>query len=124
MIGDYGEVLVMDWGLAKEGSGSEPSLNGSTKHEHCNRTIAGQVLGSPNYMSPEQARGEIDCLDQRTDIYALGALLFHMVALAPPVQGRNSKEVIQKAARGEITPPAARPCECNTPPLRARQGPR
>lgn len=77
MIGPFGEVLVLDWGLAKWGSPVEiteapqdPSrLNepGATRH--------GTVLGTPGYMAPEQARGDVDAVDGRTDVYALGGLL-------------------------------------------------
>ncbi len=104
MIGDYGEVLVMDWGLAKaEGenwvANNPQELDGSSFE-----TLAGQVMGSPHYMSPEQARGEIANLDARTDIYALGAILYHLITLSPPVQGQNAADVLSKVSKGELAP--------------------
>ena len=102
MTGDYGEVLVMDWGLAKE-VGVEPVLENSEISEgSASSTMAGQVLGTPQYMSPEQARGETDTLDGRADIYSLGAMLYQILFLRPPVEGKNSGEVIRKVARGEV----------------------
>lgn len=93
MVGDFGEVLVMDWGLAKllaptstaasdestENAGPGPARNrrspGALSPQSENLTEHGAVLGTPAYMSPEQQRGEIDRIDERTDIYALGAIL-------------------------------------------------
>jgi len=80
-LGNFGEVIVVDWGLAKridEGESSDgvsigEGLGGSSVD---NRTTAGQVLGTPLYMSPEQASGRIDSMDVRTDVYGLGATLF------------------------------------------------
>jgi len=102
MIGDFGEVLVMDWGLAKDlhasksGAMEDPVPTGGA-----GSTIEGSVLGTPTYMSPEQARGEIREMDERSDIYALGAILHEILYLAPPVSGANALEVVSKVAQGE-----------------------
>ena len=118
MLDDFGVVLVMDWGLSKvigtgepieervehsrdEGSGSGSSGSGSTL-----QTLAGTVLGTPKYMSPEQARGEILTLDGRSDVYALGAMLFEIIHLRPPIPGRTADEILGKVQRGEIAWPS------------------
>ena len=112
MIGDYGEVLVMDWGLSKTGAENRDFEGPADQDRPDFATLDGQVMGTPQYMSPEQARGEVDELDARTDIYALGAILYHILALCAPVTGRSAGEVVGKVARGEIAPlmeAAARP---------------
>jgi serine/threonine protein kinase/WD40 repeat protein len=109
MVGEFGEVLVMDWGLAKilgeteEGAANarlnEPDPGGAVD----GRTIEGDVLGTPQYMSPEQAAGLISELDERSDIYSLGALLFAMLTLRPPIEGKTLEEILTKVRRGEIS---------------------
>jgi serine/threonine protein kinase len=74
MIGSFGEVLVLDWGVAKLISPRDDP------HE-----IEGTIIGTQHYMSPEQARGEIDQLDERSDIYSLGAVLFFLLNDQPKV---------------------------------------
>ena len=64
----------------------------------------GAIMGTPQYMSPEQARGEVETLAVRSDIYALGAILYHLLALRPPVTGRTAMEIVDKVARGEVEP--------------------
>src|SRR5690349_16904320 len=73
MIGSFGEVLVLDWGVAKTNSEFQSVKN--PYQSVANQTLDGTVIGTRDYMSPEQARGEIDQLDERTDVYSLGAVL-------------------------------------------------
>jgi tetratricopeptide (TPR) repeat protein len=109
MVGAFGEVQVMDWGLAKELTNREVAdetrtaiddsgepLGESTDH----RTKAGSVMGTPGYMSPEQARGEP--ADVRSDVFALGGMLCAILTGHAPFRGKTSREVIQQAASGEL----------------------
>jgi serine/threonine-protein kinase len=90
MIGSFGEVLVLDWGVAKI---FKPQINANERRLICenprssaaNETMDGAVIGTRNYMSPEQARGEIDRLDERSDIYSLGAVLAFLLKEQPKV---------------------------------------
>ncbi len=115
MLGEFGEVFVMDWGLAKRVRGEasstdttfiaaapEPSLSGDTF-----KTLSGQVKGTPRYMAPEQAEGRVEDIDERTDIYALGAILYAILTLHPPVTGDTVNEVLTKVASGSISPPTS-----------------
>ncbi len=132
MLGDYGETLVVDWGLAKRlGGHADPCLvswgPGEPGREEADGlpeevaatvlgptrtgpasgsaqlTQAGQVLGTPAYMAPEQARGEV--LGPAADVHALGAVLFTLLTGKVPYQGTTSLEVLRKVAAGE--PPDA-----------------
>lgn len=99
MVGSFGEVLVMDWGVAKVRSdpvtnaGAPPGRNGFTSNgaESTPTTTAhGIVLGTPGYMAPEQARGEVERIDQRADVYALGAILYFLLTGQPVVLARGA----------------------------------
>ena len=70
-------------------------------------TLEGAVMGTPHYMSPEQAEGRIGELDGRSDIFSLGGMLYALLTLRPPVEGDSLKEILSKVQRGDITPPAA-----------------
>jgi tetratricopeptide (TPR) repeat protein len=107
MLGPYGETLVVDWGLAKvvgreiadanfavELTLQPPSGEGSL-------TQAGLALGTPAFMSPEQARGEVAGLSFATDVYSLGATLYALLTGRPPVRGRDTAEVLAKVRQGE-----------------------
>jgi len=119
MLGEYGEALVMDWGLAKmvgseaqkpaADSGSPEPLRASpyrnTNGETGTPTAIGTIMGTAQYMSPEQASGEVAQLDARTDIYALGAILYHMLALQPPFTGERC-EILASVRSGTMLRPA------------------
>ena len=115
MVGPFGEVLVLDWGLAKlVEPGASPPVAGVGRGEVLGeaalalaladaptRTRRGTVLGTPGYMAPEQARGEVDRLDQRADVYALGAMLrFLLEARAEPAP-RALQAIARKAAASD-----------------------
>jgi eukaryotic-like serine/threonine-protein kinase len=98
MLGSFGEVLVMDWGVAKEKGDvrANPTSNGSMPGTGAPPdTREGTVLGTPGYMAPEQARGELDQIDERTDVYALGGLLYFLLCGRAPTEaspGTGSQE--------------------------------
>ncbi len=101
MVGEYGEVLVMDWGLAKQlfrqASSAEDQFCGHPEPETLD-----YVEGTPQYMSPEQAAGMFGGLDERSDIYSLGAILFAILTFQPPVTGKSVNEVLEKVREGDI----------------------
>ncbi|MEM9381027.1 MAG: bifunctional serine/threonine-protein kinase/formylglycine-generating enzyme family protein [Planctomycetota bacterium] len=89
MVGAFGEVYVMDWGLARRVDGAEEPQSASDAAS-ARMTLAGSVLGTPCYMPPEQARGDVDRIDFRSDVYAVGAMLYHLLAGFPPYLGPSA----------------------------------
>jgi eukaryotic-like serine/threonine-protein kinase len=80
MLGAFGEVLVMDWGVAKQiGDQTERSGEAATVASEGTQTASGVVLGTPGYMSPEQAAGTPDLIDERADVFALGGILYFLL---------------------------------------------
>ncbi|MFC1462119.1 protein kinase [Verrucomicrobiota bacterium] len=137
MIGEYGEVQVMDWGIAKvlpqkkrktkrvaarrprtrkdlkavvpqpavESVRADPSVV-SGEDGDILKTMSGAIMGTPGFMAPEQALGETEHIDERTDIYALGAILYNILTLHMPVTGDDVDKVLRKVTRGRIPHPS------------------
>jgi serine/threonine-protein kinase len=124
MIGQFGEVLLMDWGLAKYINEPESTVSGEEgeaaqtqsrddRQKAINElkvdlTEDGIIKGSLAYISPEQAFGEIDEIDEQTDIFLLGATLYEMLTYSPPYGGQSPIEVVTMAERCEYEPPSKR----------------
>ncbi len=109
MIGEYGETILLDWGLAKVRGQPDTSahisalpISGSGSATH---TQAGSVMGSPLYMPPELADGHASETDERTDVYLLGATLYEILTGQPPRAGRNREEILDLARTASPTPP-------------------
>ncbi len=134
MLGNFGEVLVMDWGLARvlnHARSDEPdSVKISIETDSTQRraaaesspefTLDGTVVGTPAYMAPEQARGQLSRIDARTDVFALGAMLYEMLCLRPPYEADGTTQIIETAASGLIANPLTRAAK--DPTIRYRLG--
>ena len=111
VLGDFGEVIVLDWGLAKlveraqEEANSAPFVFDLPGSGDANLTIAGQTLGTPSYMAPEQAAGRVDLIDQRTDVYGLGAILYEILTGRPPFSGSEVVDVLRRVKEEQPIPP-------------------
>jgi serine/threonine-protein kinase len=118
MVGAFGEVQVMDWGLAKVLTGARPAAGpraaeasaiATVRTEHAGLSSqAGDVLGTPAFMAPEQARGEVDQLDERCDVFGLGAVLCILLTGLPLYRGDSRGEVLARAAQGDLDDALAR----------------
>lgn len=118
MIGKYGETLVVDWGLAKpigdqsaeKGGGVSGDIAGEKTIQPTNtgsyeQTVQGTAIGTPAFMSPEQAEGRLDIIGKASDIYSLGATLYVLVVGQLPINGKTIDEFMGKVKRGEFTHP-------------------
>jgi serine/threonine protein kinase len=111
MLGNYGETLVVDWGLAKpvgRPEGSNTSGEGTLRPASASGSSAtqtGSALGTPAFMSPEQAAGRLDQLGPATDVYGLGATLYSLLTGKAPFEDRDAGQVLQKVQKGEFPLP-------------------
>jgi serine/threonine-protein kinase len=109
IVGKHGETLVVDWGLAKATGRSDPSAGERTlmpsSASGSAETLPGSALGTPAYMSPEQACGELDRLGPRSDVYSLGATLYCLLTGRAPVEGDDIGELLRRVQRGHFTRP-------------------
>lgn len=120
MVGDFGEVLVLDWGLAKvlgqapetpvaAGDWPEAATTVSTERRDSGEvSLEGAAHGTPAYMSPEQAQGEISEIDARTDVFGLGTILYEILTGTPPYSGGSAQAALGQARSAVITPPRER----------------
>lgn len=121
MVGAFGEVQVMDWGLAKmiEETDVSPAANDQETVaslqlavSKVDETVSGSVLGTPSYMAPEQARGEVVGLDARADVFALGAILCEILTGRPVYEGDNPKDILRMAVTADLTDAMSRLAGC------------
>jgi serine/threonine-protein kinase len=112
ILGKHGETLVVDWGLAKPVGRAESGLDADERTlRPCSasgsaETLPGSALGTPAYMSPEQAEGRLDRLGPRSDVYSLGATLYCLLSSQPPFAG-DAADVIPRVQQGDFRPPRA-----------------
>jgi serine/threonine protein kinase len=116
LVGEFGETLVIDWGLAKDLSEHQvppiaglapsrgPAFDSYSREDATSEslTMQGAVIGTPAYMPPEQAAG--NAVDERADVYALGAILYHVLAGCPPYVGGSPMDVVHRVLTGPPTP--------------------
>jgi serine/threonine-protein kinase len=95
MVGDFGQVYLMDWGLAKLIRGGPASGDGAMMN-------APGPVGTPHYMAPEQARGNPDDVDERSDVFGMGALLFELLSGTSPFGEGSADAIMQRSAQGKI----------------------
>jgi serine/threonine-protein kinase len=126
MLGKYGETLIVDWGMAKAGMNEPPTQSASDGLPEPSlvpsladsiETQAGAAMGTPAYMSPEQASGRLDLLGPASDNYGLGATLYTLLTGRLPIEDKDTAEVLRKAQRGEWLP--VRQAKQDVPPALA-----
>jgi hypothetical protein len=114
LVGNYGETVLIDWGLAKDLTAADgpyraASSSGKLVSSHA-ETLDGAVMGTPAFMPPEQAAGED--VDARADVYSLGAMLYFLIAGIAPHGGRSMDDMLLKIVKGDIIPVQEREPRC------------
>lgn len=111
MVGEFGQVYVMDWGVARlldapTGEGAQGQrVCVAEELENALSEEPGNIIGTPRYMPPEQVRGQHDQIDQRADIFALGAILYHILTGRPPYAAKSYYKTLLEAQSAQIIPP-------------------
>lgn len=109
MVGEFGETVLLDWGIAKVKGQKDIRARDLEKdlrlmHQGGGKTSDGTAIGTPSYMSPEQARGQIDAIDERSDVWGLGAVLYEILTGQPPFPGAVAMEIIVRVGRDPVRP--------------------
>lgn len=104
MIGSYGEVYIMDWGIAKVVKGGDILTEQPIELLYDPKEEAELIIGTPQYMSPEQANGENEDLDHRSDQYAMGLILYEMLSLNQAVTGKNAMKIVRRQQEADREP--------------------
>jgi WD40 repeat protein/tRNA A-37 threonylcarbamoyl transferase component Bud32 len=113
IIGDFGETVVIDWGLAVVRGKDDIHAHDIERtmkmlqlgdEEAAQRTVYGQAMGTPSYMPPEQALGQLDKIDERSDVYSLGAVLYELLTGAPPFEGKTIHTIMRRVVDSAATP--------------------
>jgi serine/threonine-protein kinase len=118
MLGQYGETIVVDWGIAKtigraHGVESHEPPVSLSPETGTPETMVGSAMGTPQYMSPEQAVGRLDLLGPSSDVYSLGATLYHLLTGKAPFDAASVGEILQRVQKGDFEPP--RQCNDDVP---------
>ena len=110
MVAEHGQVYLMDWGIAR----LRPEAGRSAEaHQQIAVSLKrrleapGTVIGTYAYMSPEQARGDVDAMDERSDVFSLGAVLYRMLTGRPPYDAADDEATLAAAQQGRVRPPSA-----------------
>src|SRR5262249_49818702 len=102
MVGEYGETVVVDWGLAKRREERDEAVPLAPTIADPLLTVAGIALGTPAYMSPEQARGDVAAIAAGRDVSSLGAILYRVLTGRPPFEGASAEHVMDKVRLGKF----------------------
>lgn len=109
VLGDFGEAIVLDWGLAKVLGEPDDDRVAAIVPDAPDRpghaTVEGQVAGTPSYMPPEQANGEVAKVDRRSDVYSLGAILYEIITGQPPFDRGSAIRTLKRVQQGDLKPP-------------------
>ena len=108
LVGSFGEVMLLDWGVAKVWALDGDDADQQAAFEHEELTDVGQRPGTPLYMSPEQVRGGGEQIDVRTDVYSIGVVLYEILTLKEPLRGERVSETFEMILKETPIPPAER----------------